>query len=91
MTHSTTKLMKFDESIADRSQVAGFTSIDFNVIKFDGDNITASIFINHIRDAIDKIHASKIFDPSYALPDIDYLLRVKVRDSEGLQRHHEDF
>ena len=91
MNHPTPKLMKFDESIADRSQVAGFTSIDFNVTKFDGDNITAPLFITHIRDAIDKIHAAKLFDPAFSLPNIDHLLRLQARDAKGLQRHLEDF
>ena len=65
-----------------RSNVNGFSYPDYNVEKYDGDELFAHIFIPYIKDSLDAIHVSRVLDPSYDRPSIKHLLATQGRENE---------
>ena len=65
-----------------RSTVNGFSYPDYNVEQYDGDVLFAHIFIPYIKDSLDAIHVSRILDPTYDRPSIQYLLVTQARENQ---------
>ena len=65
-----------------RSNVNGFSYPDYNVEKYDGDELFAHIFIPYIKDSLDAIHVSRVLDPTYDRPSIQHLLATQGRENE---------
>ena len=65
-----------------RSNVNGFSYPDYNVEKYDGDELFAHIFIPYIKDSLDAIHVPRVLDPTYDRPSIKHLLATQGRENE---------
>ena len=65
-----------------RSNVNGFSYPDYNVEKYDGDELFAHIFIPFIKDSLDAIHVSRVLDPTYDRPSIQHLLATQARENK---------
>ena len=68
-------------STVQRSNVEGFSYPDYNVEKYDGDELFAHIFIPYIKDSLDAIHVSRVLDPKYDRPSIKHLVATQTRES----------
>ncbi len=68
-------------STVQRSNVEEFSYPDYNVEKYDGDELFAHIFIPYIKDSLDAIHVSRVLDPKYDRPSIKHLVTTQARES----------